>query len=386
MTNRYRRAGLIAVVCLGSGRLPLAGQATGSLAVGASLIGFDGFLSSGAAVFAPSLQFDTPRLSLAGQGSWTVFESGNNVWQANATAGWLTGSRGWWRLELSGSAGASKYATEPGSGHLLAGARVHVFSSQAGGWVGLAAGQSFGRSALGFPIELTMAGWHVRHRLTLVGTATATGFGGVRYLDLVGTMRWASPGVEFEGRLGARPWVRFAGGTGEVNTGGYGEVTALVPLSQRLAVSLGGGSHLSDPVRRVLGARYVSAGIRLKTFGPPARVVRAPGLTAIMRWLGATDNGAGRLEIGPSGPVRAVRVHAAGAARVELMGDFTDWAIVALTQVGPGVWEVHLPITPGIYRVNVRFDGGSWTVPAGTRIERTEFGSVGVVVVSGSTN
>ncbi len=386
MTNWYRRAGLIAAVCLGVGLPPLAGQATGSLAVGASVIEFDGFLSSGAAVFAPSLQFDTPRLSLIGQSSWTVFESGNNVWQANATAGWLTGSRGWWRLELSGSTGASKYATEPGLGHLLAGARFHVFSSQAGGWVGLAAGQSFGGPALGAPIELTMAGWHVRRRLTLVGTATATGFGGDRYLDFVGTVRWASPGVEFEARLGARPWVRFAGGTGEVNTGGFGEVTALVPLSQRLAISVGGGSHLSDPVRRVLGARYVSAGIRLKAFGPPVRLVRTSGLTAIMRRLGPTTVEDGRLEIGPSGPLRAVRVRAPAAATVELMGDFTDWAIVALTQVGPGVWEVQLPITPGIYRLNVRFDGGSWTVPAGTRIERTEFGSVGVVVVSGATN
>ena len=364
----------------------MAGQAVGSLAVGASLIEFDGFLASGAVVFAPSLQFDTPRLALAGQTSWTVFESGNGVFQANASAGWLTGSRGWWRLELSGSAGVSKYLSERGSGHLLAGARVHVFRSRVGGWVGLTAGQSFGRSAFGVPVEFTMAGWHVRRRLTILGTATATGFGGERYLDVVGTMRWASPSVELEARLGARPWIRAPGGVGEAGTGGYGELTALFPLGQRLAVSVGGGNHLSDPVRRVLGARYLSAGIRLKAFGPPARTDPAPGLTAIMRRLGTAGIDEGRLEIGPAGPTRAVRLHAAGRTTVELMGDFTDWGIVAMTQVGPGVWEVRLPIAPGIYHVNVRFDGGPWTVPAGTRPERTEFGSVGVIAVSGPTS
>jgi hypothetical protein len=64
------------------------------------------------------------------------------------------------------------------------------------------------------------------------------------------------------------------------------------------------------------------------------------------------------------------------------MGDFTDWEPVSLAPVGKGVWEVRLPVAPGVHRVNVRIDGGAWLVPAGTRLERTEFGSaVGIVVV-----
>ena len=381
-----RRAGLVVAVCLLPIGFPLAAQAVGTLSLGASLIELDGFLSSGAVVFAPALQFDTPRLAFVGQGSWTVFESGNGVLQANATAGWLSGSRGWWRLELSGSAGASKYASEPGSGHLLAGARLHVFRSRAGGWIGLAAGQSVGESALGVPVELTMAGWHVRQQWTLVGTATATRFGGDHYLDLVGAVRWAGRGVEVEGRFGARPWTRLQGLAGTAGTGGYGEVTALVPLSPRLALSIGGGNHLADPVRRVLGARYLSAGIRLRAFGPEARSVLRENSTAIMRRLAPADAGATRLEIVASGQFHAIKVSAPGASSVELMGDFTDWSVVALTQVTPGVWTVDLPMMPGIYRVNVRIDGGPWIVPAGTRLERTEFGAVGVVVVSGLTH
>jgi hypothetical protein len=64
------------------------------------------------------------------------------------------------------------------------------------------------------------------------------------------------------------------------------------------------------------------------------------------------------------------------------MGDFTDWQPVALTHTGAGAWEIRLPLTPGVHRVNVRVDGGAWSVPAGARREESEFGGVvGVVVV-----
>ncbi len=386
MTLRNRRAGPAVLACLVLAAVPLAGQPVGSVAVGASWVEFDGFLSSGAVVFAPSLQFDTPRLSLLGQTSWTRFESGNGVLQADLTAGWLVGSKRWWRLELSGSAGTSRYASEPASSHLLGAARFHVFRSRAGGWIGLAAGQSFGGTALGVPVEFALAGWHVRQRWTLLGTATATRFSGDRYLDVAGTARWTGPGVELEARLGARPWTQSAAAGAVVGTGGYGEVSAVVPVSQRMAISIGGGNHLSDPVRRVLGARYLNAGIRLRAFGPSAKPASWEKSRAIMRRLGTLDGGGARLEIAPSDGFHTVRVRAAGVASVDVMGDFTDWAVVQLAEVTPGVFELRLPIPPGVYRLNVKLGGGSWVVPSGTRVERTEFGSVGVVVVPGVTN
>ena len=377
---------LSVLACLVLIASPLAGQPVGRVAIGASLVEFDGFLSSGAVVFAPSLQFDTPRLSLLGHGGWTRFESGSGVLQADLTAGWLVGSARWWRLELSGSAGASRYAAEPGSGHLLAGARIHAFRSQAGGWIGVATGQSFGGTALGIPVEFAAAGWHVRQRWTLLGTATATRFSGDRYLDVAGTARWAGPGVELEARLGARPIAQSAAAGAVVGTGGYGQVSAVVPVTQGLAVSIGVGNQLSDPVRRVLGARYLNAGIRIRAFGPGDKHASFEKSRAIMRRLVSLDGGAATLEVRASAGLHTVRVRAAGVASVDLMGDFTDWAIVSLTEVTPGVFEVRLPLSPGLYRLNVRLGGGSWIVPGGTRVERTEFGSVGVVVVPDLTN
>jgi hypothetical protein len=64
------------------------------------------------------------------------------------------------------------------------------------------------------------------------------------------------------------------------------------------------------------------------------------------------------------------------------MGDFTDWLPVKLARVAPDRWEIALVIPAGVHRVTIRHDGGPWSAPGGTRLERTEFGEeVGILVV-----
>jgi hypothetical protein len=64
------------------------------------------------------------------------------------------------------------------------------------------------------------------------------------------------------------------------------------------------------------------------------------------------------------------------------MADFTDWQPISLTRASGGEWRVHLMLTPGVHRLNVRIDGGDWVVPAGARPEPGEFGgAVGVIIV-----
>ena len=53
------------------------------------------------------------------------------------------------------------------------------------------------------------------------------------------------------------------------------------------------------------------------------------------------------------------------ASRVEITGDFTDWAPVELTAMGGGRWETALTIPPGLHQVQIRLDGGEWLVPPG---------------------
>ncbi len=379
MRGRRRRGLLIGALLLAAGS-PLAGQTEGSLTTAASVVRYDGFLTSSAIVLAPAIRFDTPRLSLAALGSWTMFESGNGVLQGTAAASWLAGSSGRWRLELSGSAGASQYAGRDPAAHVLGGARLHVFGTGTGGWLGITTGAS-GESGAA-PVEFAAAGWSVRNRLTMVGTATTTVLGRVRYLDLVGAVRWAGPRLELQASAGARPWARDPGGDVGLVTAAYGEVNAAVTLTRWLAVSLAGGKYPGDPVRHTLGAAYASAGIRLRTPGKaaPSMPLQAGGV--LRDRLIPTEPDAPPLEVLGSGDHRTLRVRARDAASIELMGDFTDWVPVRLTRVAPAVWEVELAIPAGVHRVNIRLNGGAWTAPGGARVERTEFGgSVGLLVI-----
>lgn len=61
------------------------------------------------------------------------------------------------------------------------------------------------------------------------------------------------------------------------------------------------------------------------------------------------------------------------AAAVEIMGDFTDWQPVALERAGTR-WRIILAVTPGLHRINVRYDGGAWQAPVGSRRVEDEFG------------
>jgi hypothetical protein len=75
-------------------------------------------------------------------------------------------------------------------------------------------------------------------------------------------------------------------------------------------------------------------------------------------------------------------MHATGAATVEVMADFTDWLPVALEPTGRESWTLTLAIPPGRHRLNVRINGGPWTVAGGTTAEDDEFwGTVGAVVI-----
>jgi len=70
------------------------------------------------------------------------------------------------------------------------------------------------------------------------------------------------------------------------------------------------------------------------------------------------------------------------AARAEVMGDFTDWVPRDLAPGGGGRWTLPVALTPGVHHLNVRFDGGAWTVPLGTVAVDDGFGGrVGLFVV-----
>lgn len=379
VTIRRRRAVATLAACCSCFGSPLDAQTTATLDVSASFVEYDGFLPSGAAVFSSALRHDGRSVSAGGAAGWTVFESGNQILQATAAAAWLNSPRSdRWRLELAAASGISKYAEEPVSGHVLGRTRLHLLRERTGGWLSIATGSSSGDSA-GVPLELSAAAWSLQEDLTLVGTIAAVRLAQYRHMDLQGTARWTRAPVELEIRFGARPWTRPT-----VEWSGlYGDASLLLSLGRRISVAVGGGSYPSDPIRGLLAARYVNAGIRVRFAGADAGQTSAAAATiAAVRRLAPDDTRRARLEIAPSGNPRTIRVYAPGARTVELMGDFTDWQPVALMRGDVGAWETRLPLAAGVHRVNVRIDGGGWIVPAGARPESSEFGGqVGVVVV-----
>lgn len=80
-----------------------------------------------------------------------------------------------------------------------------------------------------------------------------------------------------------------------------------------------------------------------------------------------------------------LRADVAGASRVELAGDFSDWDPIPLARVRAGDWAVDVSVRSGVHQLAMRVDGGPWRVPAGLASVTDEFGGVsGVLIVPAS--
>ena len=383
MSGRALGAALAATACLGTPASSLVAQTTGEVDVGVSAVEYDGYLASGAAFLSPALRYDTPSLSMGAQGSYVVFESGSHILQGTLAGAWTKPLAGRWRGELAGTGGVTSYVTSdsgfPTYGHALGRLRVHYRAPRAGAWLGGATGQSFFGATGGTPVEVAVGAWAVRDRFSGGATATGTWLADTAYLDVVGSLRWVHPLFTASGSAGFRAWSKGGG------SGVYGEASIQVPLWKRLALVLAGGRYPSDPVRGVIAADYVSAGVRLTAFGASS----APGvaLDAYRRQLefsGPASPDHPRLELGDEAiGGRTLRIVVRGALSVEVAGDFTDWEPRALARTDGDVWTIRLPLEPGIHRLNVRIDGKTWVVPQGLRPEEDEYGGqVGILVIS----
>jgi hypothetical protein len=379
-----RAAGLVLAAAL----VPLAGtgvaapgahaQVRASLDAGASHVTYEGFLPSAAVSLAPSLSLARNRLALVARGSWLRFESGNNSLQGIVAGSWSFPASPGVVVDLGTEVGGSRYEEFASFTRLLGRARLGFHSS--GGkssWVAATAGvvssesdaRSFHSLAGAFRLD--------RRLLTLAVSATATVIGALTYADVEAGIRRGRPGsLEMEATISAR-----AGDRGG-DPGPRLEATLTMPLATGVSAILAGGTYPEDPVRGSVAGRYVTAAVRLA-----APVRRARPITAALPAPPPAGDGAGAaaalLETrrGP-GTACTLVMHATGAATVEVMADFTDWLPVALEPTGRESWTLTLAIPPGRHRLNVRINGGPWTVAGGTTAEDDEFwGTVGAVVI-----
>jgi hypothetical protein len=207
-------------------------------------------------------------------------------------------------------------------------------------------------------------------------TVSPTSIGeSTRYTDIESALQLNSGSLELVASAGLREWSGSSTGS---NTA-WGMGSAAYWLGRHVAIVASAGTYPADYAQGLPQGTYGSLGLRLATARPG---MATPKLGA---QLLAAD---GRRRA----PVLGVRrrsadnvtltLTAAGAGKVEIMGDFTGWTPVALTQTGTDRWAVTLPIQSGSHRMNVRIDGGAWGVPPGMASLSDEFsGLVGLLVI-----
>jgi hypothetical protein len=351
-------------------------SATADAAFGA--IEYQGFLGSAALTLTPGVRYDAPTFSVAAQGNWVLFESARTLVQGAAAAAWLTPPVGFVRGEVSGFGGIARYAGEPASGYGLLRGRVHAVRRNAGAWAGGGVGRSYAGARDVGTSEISAGGWLVRPGLTATAALARGAAADSAFLDYTMSVRWKRGVLELDGLAGARLASDFD------DEGLFGEIRTRLALTRLIAAQVSAGYYLVDPLRGSVAGRWISGGVRLNLWSSRAGVA-APDerLRATVRLPSLFLPDAPELRLTTAGfGVRAITIRAPGASSVELAGDFTDWQPVRLRPDGGDAWRLDVALAPGLYRLNVRIDGGPWGAPRGTTPQEDEFGSVvGLVVV-----
>ena len=356
---------------------PLHAQLVAVVDGGYARVTYDGFLPTNAATLSTALRLEDSRRTLAARGTVLRFESGNHSVAGAVSGNIFTSAYRGIRGEAIGTVGASTYRNFAHYGHAMGRARVHYSLGQVGTWIDGGFGRNY-FSATRHPIRQFGSGAWMRHDLgtvSLNGMRTYTG--DTSFTDIEGALRVTQRYVDLDMSLGARAFSVFAG------RGVFGEVSGTFWVWRELGVVLSGGRYPSDPARGSIAGRYGALSIRFGSRGsatergfPREVSPRRPATTSFARpMVSALEIRAAR------NGWRTFRIQAAGARHVEMMGDFTEWQPVALGRAGEDVFEVTLPVGPGVHRFNVRADGGEWTVPLGFASQSDDFGGVSGILV-----
>ena len=193
-----------------------------------------------------------------------------------------------------------------------------------------------------------------------------------RFSDLEASVHWEVGPIEVSGQMGHR-----FGDSYDVTPDSrrWSSAAATMWLSDRVAVIAGGGRQPALPLRGIPARSFGMAGLELadSPISKSAVPVSLPHTVMVRSFeTHSASNG-----------LQKIVIRVGGVEGVEVMGDFSDWTPLTLTRRGRDLWELALPLSPGVHSINVRVDKGVWAPPPGIPTMRDDFnGEVGLVVVT----
>lgn len=209
----------------------------------------------------------------------------------------------------------------------------------------------------------------------LASTSTGDAFAGCRHTsrltDVEGTVRWEHHLMEVTVRGGQRFGDRL-----DVTSDSrqWASAQAAIWLSSQLAAVAGGGREPAQPTRGLPARSYGSLGLMLAYWPIPRGTVPVETPASMVHAFTLRSAGIN---------VQRITARIGGVETVEIMGDFSDWQPMPLIRRGRDLWELLVPVRPGVHQMNLRIDGGQWIAPPGMPTMRDGFnGEVGVVVIA----
>lgn len=248
------------------------------------------------------------------------------------------------RLEFSGSVSGFAETNGSSTSSLELMPRLHLGTTTIGAALGLGVGGVASDVESGGLFHIQGDLWRAIGADRIIGTVSfvntqqniAAENPRVSYTDLSATWRRDQSALSFGATAGLR-----AG-----PNAGWGSADAVLWVLPHAAFVATVGRSLEDVTRGVPPTRYASLAIRLSARPQPSlrsgkKALLGPTLIATREFI---------------------EVRVPEAAKLEIMGDFTDWTPVALPRDG-SVWRLARSISPGPHRLALRIDGGEWTTP-----------------------
>jgi len=111
-------------------------------------------------------------------------------------------------------------------------------------------------------------------------------------------------------------------------------------LSDRVAVIAGGGRQPALPLRGIPARSFGMAGLEL-AYSPVSKSAVPVSLPHTVMVRSFETHSA-------SNGLQKIVIRVGGVEGVEVMGDFSDWTPLTLTRRGRDLWELALPLSPGV--------------------------------------